>query len=554
MPKTISFHNGSDWSRGHNIRDERFIKEQAHIDTSLSDNNIVLVDEPVKKAYDRIFGEAVKRYNAKQKRADRRIDSYYNKIKQDKRKHIVYECIVQIGDKDDTGNNAPLEKEALKRFAENWEQRNPNLKLIGAYIHSDEPDGTVHMHIDYIPAAECSRGMRLQNSLDRALEQQGFQTQNIKHTAQMAWQERERKALIEICQALKIDVYKSPHGVFTDGREHLSKSEYQQIKEKAKQQMEWELKEYQPIIDNLLSAEPQNAIEGIPVPPAAKFLIGKENKDKLLYSPADVENIKKLAKATAVISAKNQQENANLYNKWIHISELDDKAARAVTAAMQKELQAEQTLNAAADKAAEIKREADEIRLEADKYASDMRAFYAERFPYVQQLIEDKKQIRVEAEEKSAAEIEALRKELDIKQKTIESDNHLIAYLKKNQRIDNEYISDQRKQIKELDGKVRSLYTKLDDTEKEKNLLIKKVKTLESENTEKASQISSIGQELETVTNNYDLLQSMYNTACEVGKYIANKIKLDFMEILNKRLDGYRLSYIIDEGHNRGAR
>ena len=60
MPKTISFHNGSSWSRGHNIRDKRFVKEQHHIDKSLSDNNIILVDELVRKAYDRIFGKLLR--------------------------------------------------------------------------------------------------------------------------------------------------------------------------------------------------------------------------------------------------------------------------------------------------------------------------------------------------------------------------------------------------------------------------------------------------------------------------------------------------------------
>lgn len=157
MPKTISFHNGTTWSRGHNIRDERYVNNQEHIDLSLTEHNLILRDVPVRQAYEDIFGEAVKEYNSRQKRADRRIDNYYNKIKADKRKHLVYECIVQIGDKGDTGNTAENEKETLKRFAEDWDGRNPNLNLIGAYIHADESDRTVHMHLDYIPVARCTR-------------------------------------------------------------------------------------------------------------------------------------------------------------------------------------------------------------------------------------------------------------------------------------------------------------------------------------------------------------------------------------------------------------
>ena len=240
MPKTISFHNGSNWSRGHNIRDERYTDKQEHIDKALSENNVTVCDVPVRQAYAEIFGQAVEEYNAKQKRSDRRITDYYDKIKQDKRKHPVYECIVQIGDRSDTGNSAELEKQALIRFAEEWDKRNPNLRLIGAYIHCDEPDGTVHMHCDYIPVAECSRGMRLQNSLDRALQQQGFHSENIHQTAQIAWQDSEREALCAICRDLGIDAQRD-QGLSED-RAHLSKREYIRAKEEQQAQIEDELK------------------------------------------------------------------------------------------------------------------------------------------------------------------------------------------------------------------------------------------------------------------------------------------------------------------------
>lgn len=229
MPKTISFHNGAAWSRGHNTRDERYTKNQEHIDPNLTENNITLRDMSAREAYEQIFGASVEEYNAKQKRSDRCIDSYYDKIKADKRKHPVYECIVQIGDRADTGNAAVLEREALERYAREWDERNPNLKLIGAYIHADEPDGTVHLHCDYIPVAECKRGMRLQNSLDKALTQQGFHTENIHKTAQIAWQDRERESLCAICRDLNIDAQRN-QGI-GQGREYLTPQEYRRAKE-----------------------------------------------------------------------------------------------------------------------------------------------------------------------------------------------------------------------------------------------------------------------------------------------------------------------------------
>lgn len=246
MPKTISFHNGSNWSRGHNIRDERYTSKQEHINSSLSANNIIVCDVPVRQAYEEIFRQAVQEYNDRQTRKDRKIDCYYDKIKQDKRKHPVYECIVQIGDRNDTGNNAELEKQALIRYAQKWAERNPNLHLIGAYIHCDEPDGTVHLHCDYIPVAECSRGMRIQNSLDKALRQQGLQSVNINQTAQMAWQTQERNSLMSICQELNIDVQLNQER--TKGRQHLSTAEYKAERNKLEQDIEQKL---QPLRDEL---------------------------------------------------------------------------------------------------------------------------------------------------------------------------------------------------------------------------------------------------------------------------------------------------------------
>ena len=240
MPKTISFHNGTAWSRGHNIRDERYTDKQEHIDKALTEQNVTVRDVPVRQAYAEIFGQSVEEYNAKQKRADRRITDYYDKIKHDKRKHPVYECIVQIGDRSDTGNSAELEKQALIRFAEEWEKRNPNLRLIGAYIHCDEPDGTVHMHLDYIPVAECTRGMKLQNSLDRALQQQGFQSENIHQTAQISWQDSEREALCVICRELGIDAQRN-QGI-GHGRKYLTTQEYRRAKAEQQAQIEDELK------------------------------------------------------------------------------------------------------------------------------------------------------------------------------------------------------------------------------------------------------------------------------------------------------------------------
>lgn len=288
MPKTISFHNGSMWSRGHNIRDERYVSKQEHINSSLTANNIIVYDMPVRQAYEEIFGQAVQEYNDHQTRKDRKIDCYYDKIKNDKRKHPVYECIVQIGDRNDTGNNAELEKQALIQYAQTWSERNPNLHLIGAYIHCDEPDGTVHLHCDYIPVAECSRGMSVQNSLDKALRQQGLKSININQTAQMDWQTQERTALMSICQKLNIDVQLNQER--TKGRRHLTTAEYKAEKSKLEQAIEQEL---QPLRDELQEyTDIKRDFENLSVQTTKIPLV-----KKVMVSEAELQEIENQAKS-----------------------------------------------------------------------------------------------------------------------------------------------------------------------------------------------------------------------------------------------------------------
>ena len=109
MGVTISTHNGSKVARQHNIRDKRVVTKEAHINP----NGVheTWIDETPRKAYDRIFGEALKEYNAHQTRPERQITSYYDSICNDAKKHPVYEMIIGIYGKDNNGK--PICSEAV---------------------------------------------------------------------------------------------------------------------------------------------------------------------------------------------------------------------------------------------------------------------------------------------------------------------------------------------------------------------------------------------------------------------------------------------------------
>ena len=213
---TLSLHNGSTVKQAHNRREQSALGHASAIDSGRTKDNIVLVDIPARQAYADIFGDAVQEYNGRA-RADRQIKDYWATINADSRKHAAYELIVQVGGK---AEGAPMTAvDALKRYVAGWNTANPNLRLVGAYIHSDE--GTPHLHLDYIPVAECARGMKLQNSLTGALKAQGFVTANTRDTAQMQWEQAERTRMRDICRQAGIALVEQGNG-----RKYMSISQY----------------------------------------------------------------------------------------------------------------------------------------------------------------------------------------------------------------------------------------------------------------------------------------------------------------------------------------
>lgn len=178
--------------------------------------NRIYIQESLEQAYEKCFGQALMEYNAGQKRKDRRKGNYLKEIENSGNKEkTFYENIVQIGKKDDTpvvGADGKLTEEAkaaieiLEQYAKTFQERNPNLYLFNCVMHLDE--ATPHLHIDYIPVANGYKtGMKTRNSLTKALQQMGFaKAVSKKENETVAWQQRERTYLTDLCQEKGIDV------------------------------------------------------------------------------------------------------------------------------------------------------------------------------------------------------------------------------------------------------------------------------------------------------------------------------------------------------------
>ncbi|EOP77977.1 hypothetical protein IGM_06752 [Bacillus cereus HuB4-4] len=171
MLGSISFNQSHQSSLSHNNREN--IHGNPGIDPSRLHENIYFVQRDIRSVYKDVFQEAVDKYNEKQKRNDRKIDDYYNKVHKDDKTHEQRELVVAIGEGKDDPKYREAKKEALKRYAEAFQERNQNLAVYNMVLHDDEANP--HLHINYVPNFESSRGLTRRVGMDRALQQQGVE-------------------------------------------------------------------------------------------------------------------------------------------------------------------------------------------------------------------------------------------------------------------------------------------------------------------------------------------------------------------------------------------
>ena len=218
MERTISAMVGKG-SVNHNSR--KFKAE--NVDGERSYLNIDYCNEPIKKIYHELFDEALKRYNEKQTRADRRIENYYEKIRNSKQEKPFHELILQIGDKDNMSaesENGQLARQVLDEYYRGFQERNPNLKVFSAHLHMDE--ATPHLHIDFVPFTTGSKsGLDTRVSLKQALAVQGFKGGTRGNTEWNQWASAEKSALAFVMERYEIKwEHKGTH------EEHLSVMDY----------------------------------------------------------------------------------------------------------------------------------------------------------------------------------------------------------------------------------------------------------------------------------------------------------------------------------------
>lgn len=231
MKRTISFMTGKG-SVNHNSR--KF--HAKNTDPERSYLNVEYCNENVKDVYHELFDEALAQYNKKQTRSDRRIDDYYEKIRSGKQEKPFHEIILQIGDKDNMGaktKNGQLAAKVLDKYMQDFQRRNPTLRVFSSYLHMDE--ATPHLHIDFVPYTTGSkRGLDTRVSLKQALSALGFKGGTRRETELNQWvaYEKEQLATVMLEQGIEWDK-KGTH------EKHLSVLDFEK-KERAKEVAELE--------------------------------------------------------------------------------------------------------------------------------------------------------------------------------------------------------------------------------------------------------------------------------------------------------------------------
>lgn len=200
--------------------------------------NVEYCNENVKDVYHELFDEVLARYNKKQTRSDRRIDDYYEKIRSGKQEKPFHEIILQIGNKDNMGaktENGQLAVKVLDKYMQDFQRRNPTLRVFSAYLHMDE--ATPHLHIDFVPYTTGSkRGLDTRVSLKQALSALGFKGGTRREMELNQWVAYEKEQLAAVMLE---------HGIEWEKKgtheKHLSVLDFEK-KERAKEVAELEAK------------------------------------------------------------------------------------------------------------------------------------------------------------------------------------------------------------------------------------------------------------------------------------------------------------------------
>ena len=308
---------------GGDIRHNNRLFRPSNVDHSRTPDNITLARDNIQDAYHRLFDESVIKYNENQKRNDRKIKNYFDKIYRSKKEKPFYEFIVQVGNQNDQPDQKKCEA-ILEDFHKMMQKDYPNMAIFNSVIHVDE--STPHLHLDFIPVGEgYKKGLEKRVSMQKALQNLGFS-----NYADF------RNELMQ-----KFEIIAKNHDIerkrdVAVGERHLTIQDYRALNRMAEQKIE-------DLDKTRVSRSSSRVLEKLKLVPVAMFddiardntyrktqneALSSENdalrsqisklkaKNNIDIYEATIENQKEQIERLEVVLKEKKEERSKYYNKW----------------------------------------------------------------------------------------------------------------------------------------------------------------------------------------------------------------------------------------------
>lgn len=305
------------------IRHNNRLFKPYNVDHSRTPDNITIIKEDIQDAYHRLFDESVNNYNENQKRNDRKIKNYFDKIYRSKKEKPFYEFIVQVGNQNDQPDQKKCEA-ILEDFHKMMQKDYPNMAIFNSVIHVDE--STPHLHLDFIPVGEgYKKGLEKRVSMQKALQNLGFSNyadfrnelmQKFEIIAKRHKIERKRDVAVGE-RHLTIQDYRALNRMAEQKIEDLDKTRVPRSSSRVLKKLNVvPVEMYEEVSrDNMYRKAQNKALTS--ENEALRGQISKlKTKNNIDIYEATIENQKEQIERLEVVLKEKKEERSKYYNKW----------------------------------------------------------------------------------------------------------------------------------------------------------------------------------------------------------------------------------------------
>lgn len=349
------------------IRHNNRLFKPSNVDHSRTPDNITIAREDIQNAYHRLFDDSVNKYNESQKRNDRKIKNYFDKIYRSKKEKPFYEFIAQVGNQGDQPDQKKC-VEILEDFHKMMQKDYPNMKIFNSVIHVDE--STPHLHLDFIPVGEgYKKGLEKRVSMQKALQNLGFSNyadfrnelmQKFEIIAKRHKIERKRDVAVGE-RHLTIQDYRALNRMAEQKIEDLDKTRVPRSSSRVLKKLNVvPVEMYEEVSrDNMYRKAQNKALTS--ENEALRGQISKlKTKNSIDIYEATIENQKEQIERLEVVLKEKKEERSQYYNKWWETDETVRKLEEELKLEKQSNKQLKELIKSNEKSVSEAKKTQDE--------------------------------------------------------------------------------------------------------------------------------------------------------------------------------------------------